>query len=69
LNHRLDGVESTSETSENVYQTARRKNPEGSYHHTRRLEDPKSDILTVVVEKYSRNKEEVIQPALNLMFK
>jgi hypothetical protein len=37
-------AESTSETSVNSYQTARRNNPEDSHLHTRRHENLKSQI-------------------------
>jgi hypothetical protein len=37
---------STSETSVNFYQTARRNNPEDSHLHTRRRENLKSRFLT-----------------------
>jgi hypothetical protein len=36
---------STSETSENFYQTTRRNNPENSLLHTRHHENPKSHMI------------------------
>jgi hypothetical protein len=40
-------VASTSETSENFYQTTRRNNPEDSHHHIRRRDKLKSHLISV----------------------
>jgi uncharacterized membrane protein YkgB len=46
---------STSETSANIYQTTRHKNPEDSHLHTRRRENLKSQLKILLYYHYDRN--------------